>query len=140
LILLQKILQKNPEDAYLLYQTGITLKSLSKNVEAVGFLLQALKHMRELTPEILEQIHMKLAQIYLGLQDDENALKHAEDCLKINPVNVLALYTAGLALFTIGKPQDAYYYFEKLSTLPELRSQNQQEILQAMSLIRSNFM
>lgn len=140
LSLLTEALTIDPDDAYLLFQTGITLKSLSRMDEAEKFLLQALSLKSCLSVEILEQTHMKLAQIYLSKHEDASALQQAELCLNINPSNSPALYIAGLTLFASGKPFDAYSYFNKVSVLPNICDAEKRDVLEAMFLIERNYL
>lgn len=139
LCLLQEALARTPEDPYLLFQTGVTLKSLSRNEDAVEYLQRAAKKTGELSDEILEQIYMKLAQLYLGFHDDEKTLKNANLCLDLNPDNIPALYAAGLALFSGGQQRASLPFFEKLSQFTALKNEDRQQILQAVSLIKDHY-
>jgi tetratricopeptide (TPR) repeat protein len=138
LTLLKRALLDAPKDAYLLYQAGITLKSLSRPAEALDFLTRALASPLDLSPDILEQTHMKLAQLHLGRDDEALALSHARTCLQLNPINCTALYIAGLALFSAGQLREAYACFETLTRLPEVNPSELDDLKQVMAYIRAN--
>jgi tetratricopeptide (TPR) repeat protein len=138
LALLKKALEETPGDAYLLYQTGATLKALACPAEALDYLRRSLAGTPPLAPEALEQAHTRLAQLYLEREDNPQALAHALACLRLNPRSSPVLYIAGLALFAQGKLREAYPYFETLSGLPEVNPEDLEDLKEMMAYIRAN--
>ncbi len=113
--LLQKMLETNPDDAYVNYQYGITCKQLGKNEEAKKFLLKTLElEASTLTSAIMSEILMKLAQIESSQNNNSACIKYAEKSLSYDPANVVSLYLAALGYMAQGEIKKAYSFFLRI--------------------------
>jgi tetratricopeptide (TPR) repeat protein len=116
--LLEKSVLASPQDAYLRYQLGVTLKALNQPQRAISAFEQALNAPLGLTSENQAQAHLKLSQIYLSRSEYAVSLQHATSCLSSAPDNSLALYCAGLDCFYLGKLREALSFFTQLAQQP----------------------
>jgi glycosyltransferase involved in cell wall biosynthesis len=117
--LLLKALTITPDDAYLLYQVGVTYHSMAQLRPAFDFLHRALEQPHDqLNPEVLEILHMKLAQLYLARDEYAPTLVHARASLYCNPENLVAMYLAALALMFQNDIRGAYPYFVRIQQHP----------------------
>jgi tetratricopeptide (TPR) repeat protein len=113
--LLIEMLASDPKDAYLHYQLGITYKQLKRPQEAEKHLKQALAlDNSRLTPEILDELLMKLAQLRSASSQPRDCLRYALASLKYNPSNVISLYLAALAYLGMGQMREAYPLFVRI--------------------------
>lgn len=119
LALLLKALNLSPDDAYLLYQVGVTYHAMAQNQLAFDFLQRALKQSRgQLSTEVLEILHMKMAQLYLAGDDYASTLQHARASLDYNPDNLVSMYLAALAFMFQNDVRRAYPYFIRIQQHP----------------------
>ena len=96
--LLTRAIDATPDDPYLQYQYGATLKMVGAGLEARQALERALRSGGDsLSGEALDLIHMKLAQLALGEERLQDAIAHARASLTVRPENVLSLCVLGLA-------------------------------------------
>ncbi|NMB53597.1 MAG: glycosyltransferase [Leptolinea sp.] len=137
--LLQEALKITPDDPYLQYQLGATLKSLNLNEEARTVLEKALMRASDLSADVLAGTYMRLAQIYLMDDAFDSVMKNALACLHIEPDNIPALYAAALASYSLGKKKEAYTFFERLAARPEISEQDLSNIRQVMASIQTDF-
>jgi glycosyltransferase involved in cell wall biosynthesis len=107
--LLERALAATPDDSYLRYQYGATLKMAGAKSEARRAFEQALcSSGDDLSPEIVDLVHMKLAQLALAEGRLEEVTTHARASLAARPDNVLSLLALGLALLFAGDVMAAY--------------------------------
>jgi peptidyl-prolyl isomerase D len=66
---------------------------------------------------ILAACHSNSAMCWLKLKKFNEAKKSADDCLRIEPQNVKALYRRGLALLGCGETEDAIENFRRIIAL-----------------------
>ena len=117
--LIQKALAQSPDDPYLLYQAGITYKSLNEPGLAMQNLQRALQlGSSGLSPDVLDILHMKLAQLYSAQSNFALSVQHAETSLALNPDNAISLYLAALGHIFQKDVRAAYPYFLRLSHQP----------------------
>ena len=113
--MIEAALLEDPENAYMHFKRGETLKALGKNEEALEALKQMFtKDWRKLPPEIVELAFMRLAQIELAFNNYDNVVLYASKCLEINPFNVISRYVMGIALLYQGNILDASALFHHL--------------------------
>jgi hypothetical protein len=101
LALLQDALRASPDDAYLEYQVGVTLKS-AQDAGAAAHLERALV-LGGLSGENQALARMKLAQLCLARGDDAGAVEQAGLCLAFQPGNPAALQVMSVACATLGR-------------------------------------
>ncbi len=113
--ILEKALERSPDDPYLHYQLGATYKSLRNNELAHRHLQRAarLDH-RTLEPDVQDRLYMKLAQLALGDERYAEAIEWANSSLKRNPNNWTSEYVAGVAHMFLGDIRAAYSRFTRL--------------------------
>jgi tetratricopeptide (TPR) repeat protein len=120
LAILERSLARRETDAYLHFQLGITHKSLGRNEEAANHLRAALSlDSGVLDPEVLDTIHMKLAQLDLARNSYAEALRHAEASLIHNPGNTISLFVAALCGMYTGDIRRAYDNFLRIKQQPQ---------------------
>ncbi|MDR3572453.1 MAG: glycosyltransferase [Anaerolineaceae bacterium] len=113
--LLLKMLAANPEDTYIYYQLGITYKQLGRSKEARFYLTRMLTmDTIRLTPAILGEGLMKLAQLDLAENQENDCILHAEASLKYDADNPICFYLIALAYMASGLVEKAYPYFVRI--------------------------
>lgn len=116
--LLERALALTPDDPYLHYQFGATLKMAGATAQAHRALQRALSaSVGELHPEVEELAHMKLAQLALADGRLAEAVVHARASLAVRSDNVVSLLTLGLALLFSGDAAGAYATLLQARTL-----------------------
>lgn len=138
LALLDKVLATHPEDPYLLYQAGLTLKATGDADGAESALAAALAlGTEQLAPYVQEQAHLKRAQLALGRNAKEAAAAHARECLARNEDNVLALYVLGIALVDSGQLVEAFRCFSRLRASPLVRDAHRADVEAVVTFLRN---
>jgi tetratricopeptide (TPR) repeat protein len=110
--LLESALAASPDDPYLHFQYGSTLKMASEPVKAQRHFELALSlDGSTLGHEAVGEAYMKLAQLHLAAARYEIAATLAEQSRARNPFDVLPLYVLALARFFLGNVGRAYPLF-----------------------------
>jgi len=113
--LLENALQENPNDAYLNFKMGETLKALNKLDRAKHYFLNVFNHNYEsLPPELIDTLLMRLGQIELANNNYTEVLKYCLEGLKINPKNTISMYVLSIALIYLKDYDRALTYLEKV--------------------------
>jgi len=117
LALLERAAATSPDDAYLLLQLGVTLKSVGRTEDAEETLRRAWA-METQTPSLgralRETLHTRLSQLALGRKDATEALRHADAALQFAEDNAIALQVQALARLETGDAAGALRSFERL--------------------------
>lgn len=115
LVVLEKMLAENPDDANAQYLVGLC-RLQNGELEAAA---SALSRAAELSPGFAAA-HTNLAVCYEKLRDVDRALASYDKALAIEPDNPIALYNAGALRYNGGKAAEALPYFERmLKTKPD---------------------
>ena len=141
--MIEAALMEDPENAYLHFKYGETLKALGKNEEARDALKEMFtKNWQKLSPEIIELAFMRLSQIELAFNNYESVLLYASKCLEINPFNIISQYVMGIAMLYEGKVLDASALFHHLDqTVSEdfLNKDHLHKLIQITDEITNNY-
>ncbi|MFT3692017.1 MAG: glycosyltransferase family 2 protein [Kofleriaceae bacterium] len=100
LALLEAAVAAEPDDMYLRYQLGVTMKAVG-DPKAEDVLRSSLRARGALSPAAAADVQMRLAQLALLRGDNAAAFNEAHACLKADAANVIALQitiVAGVAL------------------------------------------
>jgi tetratricopeptide (TPR) repeat protein len=117
--LLQRALAVAPDDPYLQYQYGATLKMAGAGPEARRALERALSSGRDsLTAEVRSLAHMKLGQLALQEERLADARHHAEASLALEPENLLSLCILGLSALFARDVSTAFPALARARSLP----------------------
>lgn len=117
--LLLKMQAANPPNAYVQYQLGKTYKQQGDYSGAKSFFEKALELANNnLSPEIMDEIYMKLAQMDMALNRDNDCIRNALRSLDYAPNNVISMYLLALTYIQQGRIEDAYSYFLKIRNSP----------------------
>ena len=117
--LLINMLAGDPEDAYIHYQLGITYKQLLMPQEARYHLTKLFGlDTSRLTPAIMGQGLMKLAQLDLAENNEEDCILNAQASLEYDPDNQISMYLLALAYMATGQVDQAYPYFVRIRQSP----------------------
>jgi glycosyltransferase involved in cell wall biosynthesis len=129
LALLLKMEEANPHDAYVHYQLGKTYKQLGNYSEAKIHLEKALEQANNtLSAEINNEIYMKLAQMDLSLNRENDCVKNALRSLDYAPNNKISMYLLALTYIQQGRIEEAYSYFLKIRNSPAGLLEDVQEL------------
>jgi hypothetical protein len=116
--LLERALAMAPNDPYLQYQYGATLKMAGMRAGARQALERALwSGASELSSEVVDLIHMKLAQLALADGRLGEAATHARASLAACPDNAVSLLVLALALIFAGNVVAAYPMLQRVRSL-----------------------
>lgn len=101
--ILTQAVARDPHDPYLRFQLGSTLKLAGDTVEAARQLeLSWSLGAERLDPETRSLLTMRLGQLAMARNQASEALHWSLESLRLDPGNVVSLYLAGLASFTLG--------------------------------------
>lgn len=128
--LLRGAIDEQPGDPYLHYQLGVTLKADGRDDQAYQAFHRALELgiEEELSADGLAMMHVKVAQLALSRDDYPTAARFAVESLKLEGDLLLALYTAGVALMYMNRPQDACPLLKRARAHPHLREAEQADL------------
>ncbi len=113
--LLKKMQEANPLDSYVNYQFGKTHKQLGNYSEAKNYFEKALEKSNNLlSAEIMDEIYMKLAQMDLALNREDDCIRNATRSLYYGPNNVISMYLLAIIYLQQRRIEDAYSYFLKI--------------------------
>lgn len=113
--LLLAALDENPDDAYLHFKMGETLKAMNRFEEArLAFEKVFDCHFKSLAPEIIDTLYLRLGQIELARDRYPEVLRYCLEALKINPGNVIAMYVLSIALVYLGELEKAEGYLNRI--------------------------
>jgi tetratricopeptide (TPR) repeat protein len=132
---LEAALTAAPDDVYLHYQIGATLKALGRGVEARRALERAVGDKRgALGRDLLVEALGKLSQLCWSLGDGRAANQHAAAALALAPDDAIALSVHTLTLVELGRPREALPGLRALTTHPAVNAAFRE---QARMLIRA---
>ncbi len=115
LVVLEKMLAEEPDDANAHYLTGLCQMQQGQFEPAAASLRRA----AELSPGFAAA-HTNLAICYEKLKDTKSALASYEKTLVLEPDNLIALYNTGALRYNAGEAAAALSYFERiLKTRPD---------------------
>lgn len=104
---LEAALAEQPDDAYLVWQLGATLKALGRSSEARAALERAVAGADRLGPAVAVEARGKLAQLCWAQGDAAAANRHAAAALATAPADGIALSVHTLTLVELGRPAEA---------------------------------
>jgi Flp pilus assembly protein TadD len=121
---LEAALNKTPEDAYLIYQKGVTLFAAGDPNGAEQELTRAVGLSQgTLPPMLMSTAFCRLAQIALARREERSAVERARRALGCDPKNVIALQVLGVSLAGIGDTCGAKRAFETLANEPRVTAE-----------------
>ncbi len=104
-----------PDDPYLHYQIGLTMMSAGRRDDAYDELKKVLLlDYSRLGPAIIERFFMKISQLALDKNEDEEALNYARESLKYNPRNGISMYVEAVALLSMKRIREGYEVLLKI--------------------------
>ncbi len=113
--ILQKALLHSADDPYLHYQTGVTLMSMGRKEEAYSEMKRVLTlDCAGMGSAILERLFMKMSQLALERNENDDAVMYARRCLDYNPANGIAMYVAAVGLLSMNRITDGYQMLLKI--------------------------
>jgi tetratricopeptide (TPR) repeat protein len=104
--------QLKPAGSALRLRLADALNLLGESSRAIALYLDLLKSLPDV-PLLREQIHAKLAEVYLRSKDPEQAMKQIEAIVRDQPTNPQAYYLLGTIAFEAKKFPEATDYFRK---------------------------
>lgn len=116
--LLKKVLVKEPDNPYVLYQLGATYKSAGENEKAMEMLLRAQAEDKDrLSSLIREKLYLKLGQLNLDKGNYTDAVRYADMALEINSSNSIAMLVAAVSYIFMNQTAAAYGYLQRMEEL-----------------------
>ena len=107
--ILRRALSRSENDPYLHYQTGVTLMSMGRKEEAYAEMKKVLGlDYVGMGSAILERLFMKMSQLALESNENDNAISYANRCLDYNPTNGIAMYVAAVGLLSMNEITEGY--------------------------------
>jgi tetratricopeptide (TPR) repeat protein len=106
--ILEKMLDKKPDDANALYLKGICYLNKKMFPRAI----ESFTKVTRLNPSFAGG-HFQLGICYQQSSEKENALASYQKALALEPDNLVSLYNAGLILYSTNRVPEAVTYFEK---------------------------
>ena len=127
--LLQKMETTDPGNTYIHYQLGKTYQQQRNYSEARIHFSKALEQADDnLSMEILDEIYMKMAQIDLAQNREEDCINNALRSLDQSPNNVISMYLLALSYMQQERIEEAYGYFLKIRNVQAGLVQNAKEL------------
>jgi tetratricopeptide (TPR) repeat protein len=135
--LLERSVRDAPDDPYLAFELGCTLRALGRLEEARAELERARGLDRDrLAPSARATLLTRLSQLALARKDDRQARTLAEESLRIDPTDGLARQVLALASVGCGDLVAALGAFEALRSAPNLTSAYRADVEQVISALR----
>lgn len=137
---LRRALHDRPDDPYLLYQLGATLKATGDAEAAREHLERALAldaagpEAGSLSRDACAAARMRLAQLALGRRDDGVAAEEARRCLALDPGNVAALQILALGALGAGHADEARRALRTLLEAPSLSPTHRADVERLLAL------
>ena len=129
LSLLLDSLALNNYDPYIHYQLGITYKHLHDSQSADKHLKNALSfNKNELSPEILSDTFLKLAQIALSENKTKKSIKYAKSSIQHNPQNLVAVYLLSVNLVETKQYKSAIPHLQLLANSELISPEEKEDI------------
>lgn len=106
-------LQQSPGDPFVHFNLGVAYRELGQRDLAVGSFHRALQcDDNRIRRELVGQIHLNLAKLYLEAGDNERAVHHAKQVVVFDPANPLSAYLLATIAVTKNQYADAMGYLE----------------------------
>ncbi len=133
--LLNEAVAARPKDPYLHYQIGATLMSQGRRDEAYAELktVLSLKH-ADMGPAILDKLYMKLSQLALEKNENEEAIRYARKSIEYGAGNGISMYVVAIALLSLNRISEGY---EQLLKIKEKKDTNLRLDLQLDHLLKA---
>ncbi len=107
--ILSNAVSSSPRDPYLHYQLGVTLMSMGRRDEAYNELKSVLLlEYASMGPGVLERFYMKLAQLALEKDRNEEAIQYARKSIEYNPGNSISMYVVAVSLLSMNRISEGY--------------------------------
>ncbi len=136
LILLKAALDKDPADAYLWYQLGVTEKALGHFKDSDSALAKAQR--TPLGPTIDGDLAMRRSQLALERDDFANCIAQADRALALDPSQPIALQCRAVAHLQLGQVDRAVADLRKVLALSVLRPAVQADFTRLLTLLGAN--
>ncbi len=121
----EKILQANPDDWFTLYERASQYYSLSRYDDALYDIKKSISLTPKKEKEQLCSAYSLAADIYLQLEEYNNALNNINNALAISPNSYSLLYTKGNILLYMNNPQEARGCFQAMQ---RIKSRSQEAV------------
>lgn len=119
--MLERMVRRHPSDAYARHQLGLTLAAAGRVEEGKRALERALEDgATSLSLDTRVRCQVRLAQLALGREDNEEAFGWALLTLETHPHHTIALYVVGVAAFSMGQLEAARAAFVRVLDQPDL--------------------
>lgn len=129
LAMIEAVLRREPDNSYILFKKGETLKALGKFEQSRRAFTNALDGKKTKLPaEILEILYMRVAQLDLQKNAYQSARNWAGKCLQLNPVNGIALYVRTVAALYLRLVEPALADLKTLMQLGEKAPVEEEQI------------
>lgn len=131
--MLEAAVAASPDDAYLHYQLGLTHKALGDDARSAEHLRRVLElDHADLSPELLDTLFMKLAQLELAAGRYKAAITYADRSLAIDAGNIVSLYVAAVSHLYLGQIRQAFPLFLRVRRSPNFSPASQGQIDQVI--------
>ncbi|MCL4540701.1 MAG: glycosyltransferase [Bacteroidetes bacterium] len=119
LTILNQAALRFPDNPYFRYQIGVTLMSLGRKDEAYRELKKVLDlDYARMGSAILDRFFMKISQLALDKDDNESAVRYADNSLEYNPQNGISMYVKAVGLLSAGRIREGYQILTDISKSP----------------------
>ncbi len=113
--ILSAALSASPANPYLRCQLGLTMMSAGQRDEAYTRLKSVLElDYEQMGPALLDRLFMKMSQIALDRNENEEAVWYAGKSLEYNPDNGISMYVAAIGLLSLNRISEGYEQLLKI--------------------------